>query len=59
MKFKTNVIQIGGSMYALIPPAIIENYNIEVGEDALIINATEGKKGKYLEVWTKKEDIGE
>jgi antitoxin component of MazEF toxin-antitoxin module len=56
MEIKTNITKNGGSLYLLIPPALIEYMGLDVGEDKVIITDKEKSKGKYAAFWRVEDD---
>jgi antitoxin component of MazEF toxin-antitoxin module len=51
MQIKTNVIKNGGSLYLLLPPALVEYLGLEIGEDKIVIEDKEKTKGRYAAFW--------
>lgn len=51
MQLKTNIVKNGGSLYLLIPPALIEHLGLEASEDSIIIEDKVKSKGKYAAFW--------
>jgi len=51
MQIKTNVVKNGGSLYLLVPPALIEYLSLEAGEDVVVIEDKEKMKGRYAVFW--------
>jgi len=53
MEWKTNVVRQGGSTYLLLPPALVEYLNLEVGEDTVVVEDKEKQKGKFAAFWKR------
>ena len=51
MKQKTSVIEINGSFYLRIPPALKEHLNLKVGADMVEIEDDKKSKGVFAAFW--------
>ena len=55
IKFRRTLREFNGTVYIAIPKEIQEFLEMEIGEDAIIAPQT-GKHGKFMAMWTEKED---
>lgn len=51
MKQFSNIVKSGGSTYLLLPPALVEYLNLQIGENEVMIEDKEKSKGKYAAFW--------
>ena len=56
MKQPTNIVKQGGSVYLLIPPALVDYLGLEIGEDTVIIEDKEKSKGRFAAFWRVEDD---
>lgn len=56
MKQPSNIVKQGGSIYLLIPPALVEYLHLRIGEDAVIIEDKEKSKGRFAAFWRIEDD---
>jgi hypothetical protein len=51
MQWKTSVVSIGGSTYLLLPPALVDFLNLELGQEKVVLEDKEKQKGKFAAFW--------
>lgn len=55
MKFERKLRNIGGSLVLVIPADLGRYLNLNVGDD-LIVQDDDGKHGKFISFWKKKNE---
>ena len=55
MKFERKIMNVGGSTCLILPPDVVAYLRLENGT-VMEIQDEEGKHGKYISVWMKKEE---
>jgi|TARA_R100000501_G_C2625522_1_gene118969 antitoxin component of MazEF toxin-antitoxin module len=55
MKFERKIMNVGGSTCLILPPDVVAYLGLENGT-VMEIQDEEGKHGKYISVWKKKEE---
>lgn len=55
MQFERQIVSIGGSIGITIPPDLLKYLNISA-KNTVIIQDENGKHGKFITIWKKKNE---
>lgn len=57
MKTKTNLRNIGGSTYILLPQGLADHLELKEGEDTVVIEDKKGVHGVFAVFWANKKEV--